>query len=403
MTSTTVTYLPPIRRAGRASRPDYEALEHAHALAEEGRPAEAIQRVFAHLFPGVAVPELATAPFQFVQGSSRVTVRRDGDDLVITVPLVTLPTDARAVAALRYVLTRVAASGQIYQPVLRGDALALEFHSKLAHLHPAKLLEALRRMPFEADATDDWMISQFGATALDRAPIEPLDAGEVARADASWRTHWAEIEQLLKHSHRRRSVFFLNELTAFARYRIEHVLPLAGALLGRLREAAATFNSSDENPDRREASLARFVKDMKAVTADELARDLGHAEYALSPLDDGTPTKLLGYLGNAGYMDSIGKLRTTGKPIDAALALISTYTYLLATAAWPEAVRAELARGLELASGKPWREAANLLWDHATELASRIDDEDDDEDEDEDEDGDAETAADTDDQGAGDE
>lgn len=367
---TAVTYTAPIRRPGRAGRPDFEELEHAHALAEAGLPREAIQKAFAHLFPAAVVPDLTAAPFTFVQGSSRVSVRIVDDELVITVPLVMLPTDSRAIAALRFVLTRCGGSGQTHQPRLRGDAIELEFRSKIAHLHPAKLVEALRAMPFQADSTDDWMIDQFGATPIDRAPIAPLDADELARAEAFWRAHWAEIEDLLQDSRRKRSVWFLNEITAFTCHRLQYVLPLSGSLLGRMNEAAATFNDADANPDRRETALARFIKEMKALTPADLARQLGHAEYAISPLEDGSADRVLGYIGSGSYIETIGRLRTTGKPMEAALALASTYTFLLASATWPEPVRIAMEEGLALASGKPWREAAALLWAHAQALAA---------------------------------
>lgn len=372
MGATAVLYTAPIRRPGTAGRPDFEQLEHAHALAEAGLPREALQKAFEHLFPGAVVPDLAVAPFTFVQGSSRVSVRLVADELVITVPLVTLPTDARAVAALRFVLTRCGGTGQTHQPRLRGDAIEFEFRSRIAHLHPAKLIEALRAMPFQADSTDDWMIDQFGASPIDRAVIEPLDADELARAERFWRSHWAEIEALLQDSRRKRSVWFLNEVSAFTCHRLQYVLPLAGSLLGRMNEAAAVFNDADANPDKRETALARFIKEMKALTTADLARQLGHAEYAISPLDEGSPDRVLGYIGGGSYIETIGRLRTTGKPMEAALALASTYTFLLASATWPDPVRIAMEDGLAQASGLPWREAANLLWAHAQALAATL-------------------------------
>ena len=53
----------------------------------------------------------------------------------------------------------------------------------------------------------------------------------------------------------------------------------------------------------------------------------------------------------------------------ARLELIADYLYLLADHTWPEDVDAALRAGLELASGKPWREAADALWNHANQTA----------------------------------
>lgn len=382
MAITSLTYAPPIRRNARRPNLDYDHLEAAATLAEDGRPLEALLKVFAHLFPGSKVPELAKEPFSFTQGSSKVSTRIDNDDVVITVPLVKLPEGGRAIAALRYVLTNISATGQLYQPRVRGDEIHLEFRERLARLHPAKVVEVLRHMPEEADQNDDFLIAEFGALPLERAPIAALDDAEIARAEAIWQEHWTSVEELLKECQRKRSMFFLNETTAYARHRIELVLPLGGIVASRLGQAASTFQDSDVDPVKREAALAKCAKDMKALSTEDLRKSLGHASYAISPLADGTPNVLSSYIGPRHYMETIDRLRGSGKPFEAALALISTYNYLLNKFSWPEPIEVALKAGLAEASGKPWREAANLLFDHAKALAAKFADEDEEDEED---------------------
>ena len=394
MPITSLAYAPPVRRPTKAVQPDYERLDEALSLIDEGHAREAVHKVFAHLFPTATIGDLETQPFTFTQGSSRVTARIVGDQLELTVPLVRLPDGAeagRAIAALRYVLTRISATGQLHQPRLRGEDLLLEFKDKLSRLHPAKLLEVLRKMPVEADSSDDWLVGQFGAKPLDREAIQPVNDAELERCVQVWQTHWNDVEELVKDSQRKRSLFFLNELTAYALSRIQFVIPLTGFLNARLVEAAATFNSTDEDPLKRETTLSKFAKEMKAISAAELRGNLGHAEYAISPLGEGTPALISSYFAAGDYLESVVKLGSTGKPMDATLALVGTYTYLLARFTWPPEVEAALKQGLELASGKPWREAASLLTQHAKELAEEFggdegggDDEDEDDGDDED-------------------
>lgn len=381
MAITSLSYTPSLRRLPVPIKLDYDLLEAASTSADDGEVGAAIAAVFAHLFPGAEIGDLAQRPFSFVQGSSKVTAQIEGDELVVTVPLVELTPESNAVAALRYVLTSISGSGQLYQPRLRGDALHLEFRDKLSRMHPAKVLEVLRRMPVEADRSDDWLVGQFGVRALDRAEIEPLTDDEAARADAAWRQHWDEIDELLKESQRKRSTWFLNEVTALALFRAQFVLPLCGYLLGRLSESAGTWNDGQADASKREAALARCVKEMKAVSAAELRANLGHARYALAPLSDGQPSTISGYFGTGDYIDAIDKYRTQGKPFEAALALYASTTYLLARFAWPTDVSTALAEGLAVGAGKPWREAANAMWDHVKSLVERFGTDDDDDDE----------------------
>jgi hypothetical protein len=380
MAISSLSYAPPIRRGARPAKPDYELLETAINLSEEGKSLDAVTKTFEHLFPKQKAPELSKEPYVFTQGSSRVTVKLENGDLVVSVPLVKLPTGGGAIAALRFVLTKISGSGQLHQPRLRGDDVFLEFRDKLERVHPNKLLEVLRRMPFEADNNDDWLIGQFQAQPVERTPIEPVDDDEFKRAEAIWQEHWNEVDELLKESIKKRSVWFLNEVTAYAVFRIRFALPLCGYLASRLSEAANTFNDGDEDPIKRETQLGKTVKEMKAVTGEELRKNLGHSTYAFSPLAEGEPEMLSGYFDTGNYIDTIDELRKQGKAFDAALGLVCTYNYLLARHYWPEDTENFMKEGLAMASGKPWREIATVLFDHAKELASKFgsDDEEDD-------------------------
>ncbi len=381
-------FTPPVRRRAVTTARDYELFDAALEHFEAGEHAEAVAKVFEHLLPDLPL-DLA-AGGTFAQGSSNVYVRIVDRMFDMTVPVVKLPAGGGAIAALRYALTKINGTGQLYQARLRGDDLVLEFHEKLSALHPHKLVEVLRRMPVEADSHDDWMIKEFGAQPLDRAVILEVDDTEAAVAAEIWAAHWAYVEDLLHDVQRKRSLWFLGEVTSYAFQRIRYLLPLGGSLMPRLGEAASTFNNSDTDPSKRESALGKCVKEMKAVSAAELRANLGHANYAIAPVGEGSPAKISEFFAPGDYMETIDKARTTGQSIEAGIALVGTYYYLLATATWPQEVEDMLVAGLAQSGGKPWRDAANLMFAHAKELADTFggddeEDEDDEEEEDDDE------------------
>lgn len=377
MAIASLTFMPAVRQRSKAVKLDYELFETAIALFEAGKTAESIQAVFTHLFPLRTFPDVATTAFSFAQGSSRVNVSIVDEHISIVVPLVTLPSGGNGLAALRYLLTKLSSSGQLHQPRLHGDNVYLEFHDRVSRMHPAKLVEVLRRIPIEADNNDDWLIGQFAALPLQREPIPDVSDEEFVRAAAIWRGHWNDIEELVKESQRKRSSFFLNELTAYSFYRVRYALPLNGFLHAKLAEYARTFNDSDEDPIKRENTLIKCIKEMKAASDAELRRDLGHPSYAISPHGDGTPAVLASYFGPGNYAESIEQYRKTGKSMEAAMALISTFTFLLGRYAWPDAIEADLQRAIADASGKPWREVATVLTDHGKALIDKYVDDDD--------------------------
>ncbi len=387
MALTALTCPPPVRRPDRTTRPDYDVLNDAIDLYNEGQALPSLAKTFEHLFPDHEVPDLTKETFTFGQGSSRVSVRVADDTLHVIVPMVKLTDNSVTTAALRFLLQRISGSGQLYQPVLHGDEVVLEFRDRITRLHPHKVREVLRQMPFEADANDDWMVTEFQCEPLSRQPIEPLTDEEFERAHATWMAHWNECEELVTESQRKRSMFFLNEITAYAVHHIRQSLPLTGYWWSRISAAADTFNDTGYDPNLRETTMAKCCREMRAVEAASLRDSLGHATYAISPRTDGTPKALSSNLGPGDYLDTIIRLFNGGRYMDAAVALTGTYTFMLARFSWPEDVENLLLEGLAIANGTPWRESASKLLDHGRRVLAVAEGEDEDEDEEDDDDG----------------
>lgn len=359
----------PIRRRLAVAPRDYAQRDRAVESFESGRYLEAVRESLGYLLPGVSVPDLAHESLCLVQGSARVRMHIDGDSLVLTTALAALNPQAQTTAALRYFLTRLSATGQLFQPRLRDGTISLEFRDRLSLLHPLKLIEVLQRMPMEADSNDGWLVERFGVDAPDREPITPLSDDEFARAQAIWTGHWSAVDELMLESRRRRSVRFLDSLGSYAANQVRYTLPLFGSVRARLNESADAYTDKDENPNKRDSALAKCIKEMRQVGSDELRRCLGHASYAINPLHEGTPSLLTSMLGGGNRMQTTGELRAVGRYMEAALELIADYLYLLSDHSWPAEVEAALRTGLDLVSGKPWREAADALWNHANQTA----------------------------------
>ena len=369
MAITSLTFPQPIRRRRPAAPRDYARRDHAIELYDEGRFLEAAREALAHLLPGLVIRDLERDPLYLSQGTARVRVHIEGGYLVLSTVLAQLGPKSNVVAALRYYLTRVSSTGQLYQPRLRGDTITLEFRDQLSLLHPLKLIEVMQRLPGEADNNDAWMIDQFGVSTPDRAPVEALSEDEFERAHAIWVAHWAAVDELMLESRRRRSVRFLNALGSYALDHLRYTLPLFGSIRSELVEAADTFNDSDVNPGERDAELAKCIREMKKIDAEGLRACLGHCDYAIEPLQAGTPALLTKMLGGGNRMQVVGELRGSGRSLEAALELLTDYIYLLAYNAWPTEVEASLRGALDQASGKPWREIADVLWSHASSAA----------------------------------
>jgi len=359
----------PIRRRAAVAPRDYARRDRAIESFEAGQHQESIGETLGYLLPDIRIPDLASDALCFVQGSARVRIHIEGDELVLTTSLAALRPDAQSTAALRFFLTRLSATGQLFQPRLRDGTIRLEFRDRLSLLHPLKLAEVLQRLPMESDANDGWLAERFGVDAPDREAIAPLDDVEFARAWSIWIEHWNSVNELMLESRRRRSVRFLDALGSYAANQVRYTLPLFGSVRARLNESADDYTDKDENPNKRDSALAKCIKEMRQVSQNELRQCLGHSSYAINPLHEGTPSLLTSMLGSGHRMQTTGELRAVGRSLEAALELIADYLYLLADHSWPVEVETALRSGLDLVSGKPWREAADVLWNHANHTA----------------------------------
>ena len=359
----------PIRARLTIAPRDYARRDRAIESFEAGDYLTAVHETLGYLLPEAEVPVIADGTLCFVQGSARVRVQLDGDSLALTTALFRLTPEAQSTAVLRYVLTRLSATGQVFQPRLRDDVISLEFRDRLSLLHPSKLAEAVQRLAMESDSNDGWLQQRFGVIPTDREPVAPLDDAEFARALDIWTTHWASVDELMLESRRRRSVRFLDALGSYAANQVRYTLPLFGSVRAALNESADAYTDKDENPNKRDSALAKCIKEMRQVPVDELRQCLGHVQHAINPLHEGTPSLLTSMLGAGHRMQTTGELRSAGRSLEAALELIADYLYLLADHSWPTEVESALRAGLDLISGKPWREAADVLWNHANQTA----------------------------------
>lgn len=357
----------PIRRRPQVAPRDFAKRDRAIELFDAGDYAESVAETLRYLLPGVPIPDLTAEALCFEQGSARVRAEIDAQGFSLSTVLAALTPEAQVTAALRFFLSRISATGQVFQPRLRGEVVTLEFRDPLPLLHPVKLGEVLQRLPMEADNNDAWMVREFGVATPDRADMTPLSADEFERALAIWEGHWAAVDELMTESRRRRSVRFLDALGSYAANQVRYTLPLYGSLRARIQEASDTYTDKDEHPNKRDSVLAKAIKEMRQVGADELRASLGHARYAINPLQEGTPSLLSSLLGGQ-RMQTTGELRAVGRSLEAALELIADYLYLLAYHSWPADIEATLRQGLDQASGKPWREAADGLWNHANAI-----------------------------------
>ena len=192
MSITAFTLPTPLRQRIEVAPRDFALRDQAIALFEAASSRAdfiaAVSTTLAYLLPGCGIDDLANTPLQLIQGSARVHIAVEGEILRVRAVLIRLQEQAHNVAAMRFCLSRLGGTGQLFQPRLRGDEIALEFIEELRFLHPQKLIEVMQRLPSDADSNDTALEQLFGVQSADRQQPRSLDDDEFAAAWAIWRS-----------------------------------------------------------------------------------------------------------------------------------------------------------------------------------------------------------------------
>lgn len=359
----------PIRRRPRLIARDYARRDLAIELFDRGDYPQAVAETFAHAMPEVIARSPFRLPMRFAQGSALFEAIQEGNEFVLSTVLAELHEGANATALLRFALSRLAGTGQMYQPRLHGHVVRVEFRERLDQLHPLKLLEVLTKLPAEASQQDQWLSEEFAVTRPASAPLEPLSGEETKAALAYWRRHWSDMEVLHNEVRRRRSVRMLDFAGSLASNLTRLVLPLHGSLRIELDDHADEISDRDESVSKRDAAMARLVRKMQAVEDKRLLASLGHGQYAVNPLREGSPSMIHSLYGAGERMQAIHDHRANGRLLEAGLELLAYAAYLMATYSWSEAVDESLGQVLATAHEKPVREVLDQLLMQAEAIA----------------------------------
>jgi hypothetical protein len=369
MAITSFTIARPVRLRTLVAPRDFELRDRAIAKFEAGDFLDAVLDTLKYVLPDTDVASLPTQALQISQGSARVHIELLDQQLRVYANLASFSDQSQTVAALRFFLSRLSGTGQMAQPRLHAQTVRLEYAEDISLLHPHKLIEVMYRLPVEADNHDAWLQEQFDLEMTDRHAPVALDDAQFAQAWRIWDTHWQQVDALMMESRRRRQLSVLDSLGSIALNHLVFSLPLFGPVRARLIECSDQFTSRDENASKRDAELAKCIKEMRLITPEKLRDCLAHAPYALNPQQEGTQALLSSILGGGSRMQKTSEHRAAGRGLEATLELLADFLYLLAHHSWPDDVDAALRAALETATDKPFREAADLLYQSANQIS----------------------------------
>ena len=301
----------------------------------------------------------AGTEFHIPHGSILVDIYLQGEELRVHSDFMRLPDKGR-VAMLRQV-----ASLNINQLLLPGfrlndNVLCIEYACHVSQTHPSKMYEVFRGICNIGDKYDDEFATQFGATRVYTPRVTPYSPEEVDRVyEAVQAIGSGALAAIKEYNADRKQVYSWNVLdTAF--YQLVYVAAPQGQLLNDLDKA---IDAMDKDLPLNEL-LAKGCEAMQKIVdtpKEKLAEDLYFVDTFVSSKIRSSLRNIQENLKDA--YDSVTKAMQGENYEASCIRMLYKLYEMYYYNNLQEDVNRITAKALEAASGKPWEEAARILYE----------------------------------------
>lgn len=297
--------------------------------------------------------------FHIPHGSILVDIYLDDDALKVHTDFMRLPEKGR-VAMLRQVASLNI--NQLLLPYFRlnNDVLCIEYACHLSQTHPSKMYEVFRGVCNIGDKYDDEFATQFGASRIYSPRVMPYAPEEVERIHETIHTIGTQALAAVKeYNGERKQVYAWNVLdTAF--YQMVYVAAPQGQLLNDLDKA---IDDMDKDLPLNEL-LTKGCEAMQKIVdmpKEKLAENLYYVDTLVSSKIRSSLRNIQENFKDA--YDSITKALQSENYEAGCVRMLYKLYEMYYYNNLQEDVNKITAKALEAASGKPWEEAAGILYE----------------------------------------
>jgi len=318
-----------------------------------------------HLLMDYVNPELRTkygnsagTVFKVPHGSVIVNVSIDDEKFKVFAPFLEVNPET-IVPLLRQVCSLNFSELDMAQIFLRENRLDFEYSCKLNETNPYKIYYILREICDIGDKYDDEFVTKFGAKRLYEPIITPFPA---EKAEKAYQTIQAIIKQALDYTaffESKRNYSQAWDMIAGALRQIEYYAQPQGQLKNDLEKAIRDANEEEPLPGLI-SDMRSFLQGWQTMDKATFIEDLYEVEFFI-------PTKRRSSLQN--IQENLEKLyERTEKGIEdgyqsiVAIDILFNFYNVYYHNNLQDDVNSVFVDALEKSSGKPWEEAAAILF-----------------------------------------
>lgn len=355
----TLPYYEPIIKSTQ-SKADNDIVDECVELYEAGKTHESLLRLIDFFNPELRQKygNAEGTALHIPHGSIMVDILLGDNEVYIYSDFLLVPDDQR-LPMLRQVAELNSSRLMLPRFVLTGDKLRIEYRCSTRQCHPYKIFTVLRNICMVGDRYDDEFCEKFGAKRCYTPHVMPYQPQEVDYIYDGIQTLCSQALEGVEKYSRQRFYGYAMQLLAATICQIYYMASPQGMLLNKINRTIGEL-SQDDIPilDQMKKGVTA-LREIQAISKQDLAHDLYHVEILASPNLRGTLQTLQKKLADV-FKASLERVQFKDYE-HSALRLLYVIYRLFYEYDIPDDINTVLAEGLKKASDKPFKEAAFAL------------------------------------------
>jgi hypothetical protein len=342
------------------SQKDVESTwEKTMQLYEQGKFKDSVLSVIDYANAGIRKkfgnPEQSI--FRIPHGSAQLLLSLENDTFFVEAPFLKLP-EAK-IPLMRRITEINFGTLSIAQIILKEDDLYFTFSCPLELCYPYKVYEVLREICSNADYFDDEFVDQFGALRTAEPIVFPMDASKADLAFNKLKQYLAETEQYIAFFESKRMEGYMWDLCMIQFRKIEYYMCPQGKLRNDLEKAIADLNNGYVPFPDRMSNARKFITWLQSLTKEQVVENLYTTEVFI-------PYKYFSRIDNiknnfTRTLETATNEMNNNDFIGSTFTLQGGFMDLFYNNNLSPDVAGFCEKALLEASGKPWKESAQLL------------------------------------------
>jgi hypothetical protein len=330
-------------------------------LFEEKKYKESLLRLFDYVDQEIAIKRanVDNSEFKIPHGSVVVNIKIEGDRVNVNVPFLKL-SEKNTIPLLRRIAEINFSPLNLTTIVLEGQELVFRYSTPLHLCEPWKMYYVFREICINADNYDDEFIQKFGAIRLCEPNVTNYPNEKKEEIWNNFQFLLSETKGYFDYFESKRMDGFLWDVLLQLLFNIDYYIAPQGALRTEIEDVISFMQNQNYSfHEKVEKGKSQFKK-LQQISHDDFCSNLYISDLFI-------PIKYAASLDNVkqtftNQYETAKKEMSNSDYMGATLSIRYIFLYEFYYSFAPSDVVETMTTALEQSSGKPWNEAAKILW-----------------------------------------